>query len=1301
MLKPAFVTLRKYVACLQPPSWVTLSEFFDRLQKEEIDGVSCTCLTADISQHSRHVLKPREHSLLKTNSILIIQLVTIGVLYSPSEQVNGGAFSAIAGLFENGIEEETATDEKEEEEQCGEEDKLYFSDSENSSSKDEEHLRNGDLCGGVKIEHQEGEEREDRVQSDLLISGQWDGPNELKVVCEGGERRIYSCQALILGTTWGPFPGKIEPVTGGNEKVSLVVTGAPRWLMDITWVSAEDEKCNCSVYSRANKKVITREPLTADYLSPSKAAPSSSPDYASQASVCGSPRTRVLLSLASTCLPLPFPLSPHRIDQPNLLMFQKERGYQHGCPPAINESLPLLFTLYLQTGAPAYSTYLEISEGPGVQGRWQRGDTQKLCKGGPLGNECSRGTEAFWDAVKQRCDLWRASSRCLTHAAEGRVWCSTTKNIFERDELAACVVDFQSPAQPPYGPGMYPSRQLDAIQLLPQQEAMASILPNAIINKDIFPCKTCGIWFRSERNLQAHLMYYCSGRQREPEVVADQNANSAQQMLRNCTYPHCDMSFAGSHALEMHLSTHHSVKSDETSPGGNLKCTICNYSAETLMALQHHIISHLSKTGLRCSHCQFSFQSPRDIAKHQELHGHSEAISNNFIKEDKAENTLNLITKSPRKIIGFTNIISDLKESSGQHNSCQNSDPESMQISQQNKCDGISGKKSNLSQSRVKSEPSSPRLASSPIQHHLPPAFSLPPLIPHIPFSQDITVGPQASEILAKMSELVHRRLHHGGNAYPPVMYNTLLPKGASCFECSISFNNLDNYLVHKKHYCNSRWENTRKTQEFPGLLEKQAGNTSPKIGDNLAIMLNASYSSEWKGQETKTFNPISSGKTTEELSVKVNNASGAHEMPNGMPPDPQTETDPSHTTCDACKITFSRHETYMVHKQFYCATRHDPQVRRANNKGPANQKAVRPRKRRKAYELATPEQEHISPMGMPPFFGMPSIGGSQMSKDTLDSLKDHQRYTMIQGLVPKYPEASLTAAKSTLVSKCNTTLIEESEAPIDLSKKCSPTFGNSSDSPKRLLDYHECVVCKISFNKVEDYLKHKQSSCPGTNLHSIASQNKGLKKGSPRYTTNLLDHTLFERQGPQVKIEIQMADTQACKEDQLTPRKADTTSQLFDGYPSPAKKSRPNEQIWPYYEIKATDYATGMLGSQSEQRQSPNEGSEGEKDQTMPDGSANNNPRMSSGFKDLMEDVENDSHTPESHLDESCNESTALMPSLKIEEDSSSFKKVLNGSILSNIKYCRPCDIKFNNLSNFITHKKFYCSSHAAEHVK
>ncbi|XP_067282230.1 zinc finger protein ZFPM2b isoform X2 [Pseudorasbora parva] len=1002
-------------------------------------------------------------------------------------------------MFENGLEtesEETACEKKEilkEEDRSVEDDPLYFSDPENIISKDGDHLKNGEMGGSLKVERQDSDGHEERVQPSPLTADEWDGPRELKIVGEGGERRILSCQALLLGTTWGPFPGKIEVATGGSDKVSLLLSGGPRWLMDMMWVSAEDGKSNCAVYSKG-----------------------------------------------------------------------------------------------------------------------------------------------------------------------GHVWCSTTKNIMEGDELAACVVDLhlQTPAQTPYGQGMYPARQLDGIQLLPQQAAMASILPSAIIN---------------------------------------------------------------------------TLKSDESSTGSNLKCTICDYTAETLMVLQHHILSHLSQTGLRCGYCHFTFQTPRELAKHQELHGHSCTV-NKLIKEDKADNSTSSITGSPQQARANAN-IKDLQERTVQCGISQNSELESTESSQTStKGEGNSGNKASVSYSRVKSEPSSPRLASSPIQHHMPPAFPMPPFIPHVPFSQDITVGPQASEILAKMSELVHRRLRHGGNSYPPVMYSTLVPKGATCFECNITFNNLDNYLVHKKHYCNTRWENTHKPHDFPGLLDKPAGTVSPKIGASLAVMLNAGHPSEVKGPESNPCNSIAGGKVIDELSEQVKKAStpsGAQERPNGTQLDlqsqklPPTETDPNHTTCEACKITFSRHETYMVHKQYYCATRHDPQVKRANNKGAANQKSVRPRKRRKAYELATPEQEQMPPMGIPSFLGMHTIGGPYLSKDTLDSFRDHQRYNMIQGLVPKYPEASLTVAKSALVSKCNTISKEEGDAPIDLSKKCMPQFGNTSVSPKGLLDYHECVVCKISFNKVEDYLKHKQNFCPGTILQNASTEKKSIKKEVLRNTNNLLENTLFELPALRGKIEHPNApatsDIQASNEEQLIPIKDDPRNvfQPTGGYLSPAKKMRPDEQIWPYYEIKPTDYATGMLVSQSERRQSPNEGSEGEKEQPMPDGShlSTDDPegqnkssslKDSPEFEDKMEDAGTKQHgsaTPDSNVDSSINykESTMLMPSQKTEEASTSFKRMLNGSTTStsNVKYCRPCDIQFNNLSNFITHKKFYCSSHTAEHVK
>lgn len=68
----------------------------------------------------------------------------------------------------------------------------------------------------------------------------------------------------------------------------------------------------------------------------------------------------------------------------------------------------------------------------------------------------------------------------------GQLWCTTTKAISEGEELIAFVVDFdsrlQAASQMTLTEGMYPARLLDSIQLLPQQAAMASILPTAIVN---------------------------------------------------------------------------------------------------------------------------------------------------------------------------------------------------------------------------------------------------------------------------------------------------------------------------------------------------------------------------------------------------------------------------------------------------------------------------------------------------------------------------------------------------------------------------------------------------------------------------------------------------------------------------------------------------------------------------------------------------------------------------------------------------------------------------------------------------
>ncbi|KAI5621772.1 zinc finger protein [Silurus asotus] len=997
------------------------------------------------------------------------------------------------GGLENGQMLESEDDEKEilnGVETSVDQETQFHLEPESFQVKNEEVSSEGDVGGSqeAQTEVSEGHAKE-LNPSGASGSEEWDGPRELEMDSVGADRSVRFRQALPPGATWGPYAGKIDRSSGGNDGVPLVLIGGPQWLKTVTWVSAEDSKNNCVVYSKG-----------------------------------------------------------------------------------------------------------------------------------------------------------------------GHVWCSTTRSVTEGEELAVCAVDVSS--------------TLASIQLLPQQAAMSSILQNAV-NKDIFSCKTCGIWFKSERNLQAHLIYYCSGRPKEPELASVKLTNTSLQPSHTSTFPQCSTSFMGPQALKMHLATHSALKTGDTSPGSSLKCTICDYTADTLVVLQPHILTHLSPTGLRCGQCHFTFQTPRDLSKHQELHRHT-GQENKSNREDQNEHSNSLCVASPMDHGGVL-------ESPGKENTQQ---VKREQAPGANKADVGSGIKAGFSFSRVKSEPSSPRLASSPIQNHVTPAFPVPPFLPHVPFSQDITAVPQASEILAKMSELVHRRLRHGGTSFPPAMYDALVPKGATCFECNIAFSNLDNYLVHKKHYCNGRWQHTSKSHDY-SILEKSS--LSPKTGIGLAGMLNASHQFEVNGHNPNQFStslvePYSAQekKPPEEFSASLRKASTPRDKEEsqnavalGSKSPKMSESNPEHnqTTCEACKITFARHENYVVHKQYYCASRHDPPAKRAaNNK--YLQRPIRTRKRRK-MPSPDPAVSHSYPLSM--------------SQDTVESLKDqlHHRYSiMIQGLVPKHPEPSLTVTKSAFVSKCNAIAQEEVDAPIDLSKKCATQFSKVSG----LMDYHECALCKISFNKVEDYLSHKQNFCPGAVLDNKAPN---MKEECSRNAGANTD------------------ENQPCVPDEHGMMNSDK-------YPGGAKKIRVDEQIWPYYEIKPADYATGIFAPQNERQQSPNEGTESGKEQPMPDGShvASENMDAPKLHSNLQEDAEpgNESHgtltpsfhftagSPDREISINPKESCSSSPASKTEEILSSNRSI---PAALNSKYCRPCDIRFNNLSNFITHKKFYCSSHTTEHVK
>lgn len=76
--------------------------------------------------------------------------------------------------------------------------------------------------------------------------------------------------------------------------------------------------------------------------------------------------------------------------------------------------------------------------------------------------------------------------------------------------------------------------------------------------EDVFPCKDCGIWYRSERNLQAHLLYYCASRQSTgaPATAADDKPKETYPNERVCPFPQCRKSCPSASSLEIHMRSH-------------------------------------------------------------------------------------------------------------------------------------------------------------------------------------------------------------------------------------------------------------------------------------------------------------------------------------------------------------------------------------------------------------------------------------------------------------------------------------------------------------------------------------------------------------------------------------------------------------------------------------------------------------------------------------------------------------------------------------------------------------------------
>ncbi|KAJ8248858.1 hypothetical protein GJAV_G00228500 [Gymnothorax javanicus] len=842
------------------------------------------------------------------------------------------------------------------------------------------------------------------------------------------------------------------------------------------------------------------------------------------------------------------------------------------------------------------------------------------------------------------------------------------------------------------------------IHLLPQQAGMAAVLATAVINKDVFPCQACGIWYRSKRNLQAHLQYYCASR----------NQGSVSPSLPEppseyvCPLAHCSKSFPSASSLEVHTRTHSGERP--------FVCLICLSAFTTKANCARHLRIHSDPPDSSCPACGFVSSSQDVLHSHLvtcrmacQSESHSQASS-----PGPAPPPLQLSTGESEdcgvvlkcQVCGFPvdtpallhqHVQTHLKIQSPapQRSSCSSVSPEPMSVAptdpappSANGClatpQGVN-LPCNPPSLSVKEEP------HSDVEDEAPPSESPSPGIQPLaqvkaeptsgassPRLQGGAGAPQQScEILAKMTEMVHTRLRQGHTPTSPADRTPTRPvhKGATCFECDITFNNVNNFYVHKKLYCSSRHQHkdpltatppaacqgkeraeSVQISSSPGPLSVQQASKEIQTGGAAVEGKPAEIKTERTGLKEASCSEGESG-------GRASEASEGSQSPGGSGEDAD---DPNATFCQACSIRFSRRESYAVHKRFYCAWRHQPGSPRppAANAGCPPQ-PFRTRKRKKMYEI-------------------------------------HMARSLALANSSSAPNSAPPPEFNSAPSPCS-----EGDLPIDLRKRSRPhETGRGPPTPPVLSDYHKCSACSISFNSLENYLAHKSYYCPVPlqrrplqplgKMCPIPSLRSGLtdqldpppvRPGSPSHSPPLLGS---KEAAP--AFTLPTGSSLACP---YCPQGGAIVGDLVDhlrtvhglvltrlpgahpGSPSPGRREL-SEAPPPQTSPGTKPHQDAVNGSSSHSPPQMN----GSPLPAMPTSPQRAGPQAVSPVPVVKKEVEPD-----------LLQTTPPLMSPKAAQVS----PLQNGTS----RYCRLCNIRFSSLSTFIAHKKYYCSSHSAEHVK
>ncbi|CDQ63088.1 unnamed protein product [Oncorhynchus mykiss] len=924
-------------------------------------------------------------------------------------------------------------------------------------------------------------------------------------------------------------------------------------------------------------------------------------------------------------------------------------------------------------------------------------------------------------------------TNCTIYSQGEELYCKVTQDISTGDGLLATLstpsMEQRSPSKTQAvavkeePTGVYPASLHSEIQLLPQQAGMAAILATAVVNKDIFPCKDCGIWYRSERNLQAHLMYYCASRQKQQSSCSppQDKPKDSYPNERVCPFPQCNKSCPSASSLEIHMRTHSGERP--------FVCLICLSAFTTKANCERHLKVHTDTQNGVCHGCGF-ISTTRDIlyshlvtshmvcqpGSHSEVYSPGPGLPKLPLSTGLSPGDSGVVLKcqicghvtdSPGQLQQHVRTHLEVRVPAERSPSPRQSTPSSADHPEPPACElrsdsenegqeeedregkshghtGVGCSQTSTSPRSpfavaVKAEPTSPTPGSSPA--HPGGAGSVLPggavFLPQYMFSPEAAILPQASEILAKMSEMVHSRLKQGqvspgaAPAFYPAGTTATVHKGATCLECDITFNNINNFYVHKKLYCSSRHQQGDAAgpvkEGASGAATASHSDSDPNTGVKEAV---SSSSSEGEG-----------GGGGRDL------ASEGSQSPSGSAED--QEEDPTRTFCQACNIHFSRHENYTVHKRFYCASRHDPSNQRSSaGKATFLPQPIRTRKRKKMYEIHMARTEALANAAAIAFPSAPGMG----------------------------PAAPVPAMALGLCPATSSSTSPDGDGPIDLSKRPrlrdTPRGSSSSISALPLTDYHKCTACSISFNSIENYLAHKTYYCPATTLqaHTLKTLHRLKRPASTSPEANGLP--------------TEKAPQGASPSPHPSALPGSESTSLHSGPAAKGPGSPP--VVCPYcppnraVTCDLVEHFRSMHGLVLNLEGQPAviSPSLSPRDETpvTPPKLGLQTRRDSINIRVRMDTVSPSSplvnisplgpHAGGGSSPKAAPPAVAALTlglPLPVAVPAPTTPKTLLVSPLQNgnIRFCRLCNIKFSSLSTFIAHKKYYCSSHSAEHVK